>query len=96
MAKKDRNFWTLLPLTPRLIRNLCHETGVHVYSEDGNTFLVNESYLMIHTLSDKPFTVTLPGERLVTECIGGKDFGRTLKICDQLPNGTTAIYRLKK
>ena len=96
MAKKGRNFWTLLPLTPRLIRNLCREAGVHVYSEDGNTFIVNESYLMIHTLSDKPFTVTLPEVRHVTECISGKDLGRTQKISDRFPAGTTAIYRLKK
>ncbi len=94
MARKDKSFWTLFPLTVPLVRNLCASEGIHIYSDDGNTLIVNESYLMVHTLKEGPFTVRLPSTRNVTECISGKSFGATDKIQDNLPVGTTAIYKL--
>jgi hypothetical protein len=96
MAEKGRNLWTLLPLTPEMIRNLCRTEKIHVYSDNGNTLLVNESYLMIHTLNDKPFTVSLPRKFNVTETISGKKFGRVSSISEKLPAGSTAIYLLEK
>lgn len=96
MAEKGRNLWTLLPLTPELIRNLCRSEKIHVYSDNGNTLLVNASYLMVHTHNDKPFTVQLPGVFKVTETIRNKKFGKVRAISEKLPAGTTAIYLLEK
>ena len=94
MARKGKSFWSLFPLTVPLVRNLCAAEGVHIYSDDGNTLVVNESYLMVHTLKDGPFTVRLPSPRNITECISGKSSGTTDIIQDNLKAGTTAIYKL--
>ncbi|MBO4631494.1 MAG: beta-galactosidase [Lentisphaeria bacterium] len=96
LARAGRSLWSLLPLTPELIRNLARSEGIHIYSNDGNTLVVNESYLMVHTRKDGPFTVSLPAERKVTECIRNRDFGTTKTIHENLPAGTTAIYLLEK
>lgn len=96
MARRKRSFWSLLPLTSNLIRNLCRSEGIHIYSDNGNTLVVNESYLMVHTLKDGPFTITLPSVRNVTECIRGRKFGVVKKIHENLPAGTTSIYLLEK
>ena len=96
MARAGRSFWTLLPLTQELIRNLCREEGIHIYSNDGHTLVANESYLMVHTRKDGPFTVTLPSARKVTECIRNRNFGITKTIHENLAAGTTAIYLLEK
>lgn len=96
MAQKGNHFWTLLPLNTQLIHNLCKKASVHIYSKDQNTLMVNESYLMVHTLNDRPFTVDLPGRFKVKACIGGKTAGITKQIREKVPAGTTCIYHLEK
>lgn len=94
--KDRRSVWTLLPPSREMLTGLCGYAGVHLYSRGGETLLANDAYLMMIAPETGPFSIDLPAEREVTDCIEDVSLGnlKTIKGNFAQP-GTTKIFRLK-
>jgi len=83
----------LLPV--ELLRNICAESGVHVYCETGDFVCANAQWLCIHTKEDRTATFTLPKESSVYDA-----FDRTLvaentdRFEMEIPAYTTKLFYL--
>ncbi|MBQ6474328.1 MAG: hypothetical protein IJJ33_20270 [Victivallales bacterium] len=92
-----RSVYSLLPLDKELLMGLCDYAGVHVYSRECHFLSVNDGFLMLHTNSDKPTTINLPGVYRVTDLYAGREISAaTAEFPIEAPAGTTLLFQLDR
>ncbi len=92
-----RSVYSLTPLTPDLLREICDYAGVHVYSRTNDVLAANAGFIMLHTCSAGEKAIRLPGPRTVTELLSGRKLGDQVSLIKQsLPAQATAIYQLEQ
>lgn len=93
-----RMVYTLMPLTVELLQGLCDYAGVDVYCRSNDIFIMNKSYIMLHTSTAGDKTIQLQGKYNVEELFSGKKMGQsTSQIIDKnLPAQETRIYHISQ
>ena len=77
------------------LRQICRESGVHIYSETDDVFSCSANVLMLHASSAGMKTVTLPAAAAVTGLRHKKDFGVCKEFSFHLEHGETALFELE-
>ena len=101
LVLKDMRTWksiySLLPLSPGLIRGICDFAGVHVYSRSNDILSVNDRYLMLHAASPGQKVLFLPAGVRARDLFSGKEFLPEKGVFkDDFKMGETKIYELLK
>jgi hypothetical protein len=91
-----RMVYSLMPLTSGLLQGLCDYAGVHVYSRSNDVFIMNKSYIMLHTSTTGDKLIKLPGKYNINELFSGKNQGKaTSQIIEKnLAKEVTKIYHI--
>jgi len=92
-----RSVYSAAPNLPAdVLRAIARWAGVHIYSDDGDVFYANRSFLGVHTLAGGERTIRLP-RRVpgVADLLAGKVIARdTAEIRVVLEPRSTALYRI--
>jgi hypothetical protein len=77
LVEKDMDGWKSVYcsaplLNSRLVRNIARESGVHVYSENGDLIYANSRYVSVTAAETGKATIMLPGEFKVTDALTGE------------------------
>jgi len=96
--KNYRMVYSLMPLTRGLLQGLCDYAGVHIYSRSNDVFIMNKSYIMLHTSTAGDKSIQLRGKYNVEELFSGKKLGnKTSRIIDKnLSKEETRIYHISQ
>jgi len=93
-----RMVYSLMPLTVELLQGLCDYAGVHVYSRSSDVFIMNKSYIMLHTSTAGDKTIQLQDKYNIEELFSGKKMGQPASqiIEKNLPAQETRIYHISQ
>jgi hypothetical protein len=94
-----RSVWSGAPAMPALLlRRLCAEAGVHIYTDGGDQVLAVNDLLAVHAAFDGPRTISLPAPAGVTDAMTGNPVVREFRdeITVTLQRGDTALWRLEE
>ena len=90
------SIFSLNTLTPDLARGACEMLGIPVYMDSGDVFQVNESFLMVHAVSDGEKRIRLPEARKVRNLNNDERYPAATELRVQLKRGDTVIFQLEK
>ena len=92
-----RSVYSLTPLTPDRLREICDYAGVHIYSRTNDVLAANAGFVMLHTAGAGDKEIRLPGVYNVTELLSGRKLGDGISVIEEsLPAQATRIYQLKQ
>lgn len=90
------SIFSLNSLTPDLARGACEMLGIPVYMDSGDVFQANESFMMVHAVSDGEKRLRLPEARTVRNLNNDERFPATTEVRLQMKRGDTVIFQLEK
>ena len=102
LAIKEFKDWSsvysLMPLTPELLRGLCDYAQVHVYNRTNDIFGANASFLQIHAVTPGDKVLKLPGKYKVIEAYSNEFIGNGVSsfTAKGMKKGETRLYKLYK
>ncbi|MCX6983697.1 MAG: hypothetical protein NT118_02950, partial [Lentisphaerae bacterium] len=102
LAIKEFKDWSsvysLMPLTPELLRGLCDYAKVHVYSRTNDVFGANASFIQLHAVTPGDKSIILPGKYKVTEAYANELIGDSISAftAHGMKVGETRLYKIVK
>jgi len=80
-----------------VIRDQFRQAGVHIYTDSGDPFTANESFLSIHTATAGRKTISLPSAHPVYDIVSERLISpMATKFTIDIPTHKTRIYYLGK
>jgi len=70
--------------------------GIPVYMDSGDVFQANESFMMVHAVSDGEKRLRLPEARTVRNLNNDERFPEATELRLQMKRGDTVIFQLEK
>ena len=85
------------PLMPAgLIRNIAHDAGVHLYTEDNDLVYANNNFVFVVSRTDGNKVIHLPSPRNVNDGITGKLMGKNVEdLRIRMSKNETCIFELQ-
>ncbi|WP_288513755.1 LamG domain-containing protein [uncultured Victivallis sp.] len=86
--------YSLIAPGAELLRGVCNFAGVHLYTESGDVVRANESFLMIHAVSEGEKVISLPRSRGILNLDTGNVLPASDSVRLNMKQGETVILQL--